>query len=711
MKKYFNLQFLWVSCFVAVSIAANAQRLEWANNMGGSNMSAQHSRAVTVDGGGNTYIIGDFQEGPADFDPGPGTENLLGVGERDIYIAKYDKDGNYVWAKSIGGKVTVMGIDIVTDELNNVYVYGRFTDTADFDPGPGMANLPATPGAIHTFLAKYDSNGNYIWAKGFGDDVLGLRIVYEAQNVYVVGVFGGTVNFDPGSGTANLISTGTTRDMFFAKYDSAGNYVWAKSIGGIQANNEVMDIALDGSGYLYLTGYFTNTVDFDPGSGTTNLTSTGRSSDAFLAKYDTSGKYVWVKQIECTYDVSGRNLAMDQAGNIYLGGTFRDTMDANPGSGVASLTTIRTLPNTYISRYDSAGNYIWAKNIESSGTSNAQVIMSGIDVDRVGNVYFTGTFRDSVDFDPGPGTYYLNTDIVTDTVRPIPLIVIRRPLTAYYITKLDSAGNFVWVRSTKNLAKSDSQGEDLVLDKSGNIYATGYFSQRADFNPDDKNVILISGGVADVFLLKLGCNDTTSTYLSAISYCGEGYTFADTVYTNSGIYTVIYPNKAGCDSTVILDLTILYMDKPVINVDSFTLGVTGTYATYQWLFGDELIEGAKEGTYTVTENGSYRVIVTDEHGCIDTSDIYIVKNVSINDAGYGLHNNINIYPNPAHERVYIQSPVKVNVRVTDMAGRVMGEWFNATSIPVGTLTQGMYLLNITDEKGAQLKMEKLVKAE
>ncbi|HRF19894.1 MAG TPA: SBBP repeat-containing protein, partial [Chitinophagaceae bacterium] len=199
------------------------------------------------------------------------------------------------------------------DGSGNVCVTGVFQGTVDFDPGAGTVSLTSA-GSYDVLFAKYDADGNYVYAKalgGTGSDFGNGIAVDGSGNVYVTGYFSGTADFDPGAGTANIISAGT-QDIFFAKYDASGNYVYAKALGGTGGDYS-NDIALDGSGNVYVTGYFNGTGDFDPGAGTANLTSAG-NNDLFFAKYDASGNYVYAKAVGGTgYDI-GYRIVVDGGG-------------------------------------------------------------------------------------------------------------------------------------------------------------------------------------------------------------------------------------------------------------------------------------------------------------------------------------------------------------------------------------------------------------
>jgi hypothetical protein len=235
----------------------------------------------------------------------------------------------YSWAKGMGGTANEYANSIQLDGSNNTYITGNFAGTADFDPGAGVANLNGHANFFDIFIARYDNAGNYIWAKnigGRGDDVANSLKLDTGGNLYITGSFEDTVDFDPGPGIANL--TSANGDLFIAKYDNSGNYLWAKKIGG--SGCEGYDIELDNSGNIYLTGYYFQTNDFDPGVGVATLTAP--ANNAFIAKYDNSGNYIWAKGIGGSSNNYGLYLTLDAPGNIYLTGNFMGTSDFDPGT-------------------------------------------------------------------------------------------------------------------------------------------------------------------------------------------------------------------------------------------------------------------------------------------------------------------------------------------------------------------------------------------
>ena len=429
--------------------------------------------SIAVDASGNIYTTGIFG-GTVDFDPGAGTANLTAVGNIDVFISKLNSSGNLVWAKSFGGSSYDYGNAIAVDASANIYTTGSFASTVDFDPGAGTANLTAV-GSGDVFISKLNSSGNFVWAKSFGGNSSehGLSIALDSTgNVFTAGEFSGTADFDPGEGTSNLVSNRNS-DVFISKLNSSGTYVWAKSFGGNERDVGV-SIGVDGFGNVYTTGQFEGEVDFDPGEEIANITSMGRA-DVFVSKLDSFGAYIWAKSLGGTGGDYAVAITVDHSGNIYTTGNFYDTADFDPGEGTANLSA--TDSDVFISKLDSSGAYMWAKNFGD--------YPNAIKVDSSGNVYSTGYFYDTQDFDSGEGTANL-TAVGSNDV---------------FISKLNSSGNLVWAKSIGG-TDSDS-GLSIAVDSSGNIYTTGVFNGTADFDPGAGTLNITSLGGEDVFVLKL----------------------------------------------------------------------------------------------------------------------------------------------------------------------------------------------------------------
>ena len=229
----------------------------------------------------------------------------------------------YVWAKTLIGNVESIQRATAVDASGNVYLYGVFFGTVDFDPGPATVNITPVPYGCNVYLAKYDINGNYLWVKNIAISASygGSSMVMDANgDILITGFYSGTnVDFDPGPGIATKSSLSGSTDIFIAKYDASGNYLWAISLGST-ADDRGNDLLSDASGNIFATGTFNGIADFDPGIGSANLTALG-AGDIFLAKYDGNGNYLWAKQAGGTATDDVRDIALDASGNIILTGT------------------------------------------------------------------------------------------------------------------------------------------------------------------------------------------------------------------------------------------------------------------------------------------------------------------------------------------------------------------------------------------------------
>lgn len=334
-------------------------------------------------------------------------------------------------------------------------------------------------------------------------------------NVYTCGNFEATADFDPGTGVYNLTSVGLT-DIFVCKHDSAGALIWAKSIGSI-AFEEANSICVDLNGKVYITGAYSGSADFDPGVGVYNLVPTGGTydRDIFICKLDSLGMFVWAKSIgNASGNDLGYSLLTDSIGNVYSTGTFYSTADFDTGVGVYNLTAGASSADAYICKMDSSGALIWAKNMGDKGRSIA--------LDKLGNVYTTGTFWGTADFNPGIGVYNLSSAGGQDI----------------FISKLNSLGLFVWAKSFGGPANDNVYS--IALDAFGYLYSTGSFYGLTDFDPGPGSYAIANNCSSDdSFLSKL---DTSGAFSWVRQFGRAGYTgscvgYSVTVAADGSVYT------------------------------------------------------------------------------------------------------------------------------------------------------------------------------
>lgn len=366
--------------------------LLWAHSLGSYGTDMAYD--VAVDEAGNSYYTGQFYD-VVDFDPGPATFNLTSGGNFDAFMLKLDPAGNFVWARKFSGAFNLRGVALRIDDFGSVISTGYFQGPADFDPGAGVFTMN-TGTDFDVYVSKLDANGSFIWAKtlsgpGVSDNPRDL-VVDSNNDIYITGDFGATVDFDPGPGTYNIPCAGI-RDIFLLKLSPNGNLVWVKTWGGT-GNDKGLALGIDPDGFALVVGNFYNTVDFDPGAGVSSLSAVGATMDAFISKLDTSGNFVWAKRVGANSNESIYTIQVGPGGNIFSGGNMRDSIDIDPGTNESMVYA--TTYGYYFVKLDPSGDLICGEFFDSLGSGR-------ILLDEFGNVYSSGLFRDSIDFDPGPG--------------------------------------------------------------------------------------------------------------------------------------------------------------------------------------------------------------------------------------------------------------------------------------------------------------------
>lgn len=442
--------------------------------------------SVKTDANGNIYIGGYFTDS-VDFDPEPGTHILtpnVPGNNQDAFIAKYDNNGNYLWAIGMGGLSTDRIFSIELDNNGNVYTAGYFNLTVDFDPGSGVATLTAqlpSSGQSNLFFAKYSSNGNYLWANSLKSSSESIDVTSDGTNLYITGNFTDTVDFDPSNSTAELIGNAAL-NIFFAKYDANGNYVYAKHVQHASAitsyGSPGRGVKVDANGNLFLTGRFSsfNGTDFDPGTGTALLNNSGSSMSVYLAKYNAAGDYVWAHKIDGDSDVN--SFTFDNNGNLLLAGIYHSaTVDFDFGAGVVNLPLYPH--QTYFARYDTDGDYVDAKCFGGS----AYDYVYGMEVNSSNELYCGGLFTsDSTDFDPSSGAAILNK---TNSTLASNAFIAKYSLSAISSTTEvygDNVSLQIFPNPSSGLflikTSTDQPFDFRVTDLTGNILASGIVNQN-----------------------------------------------------------------------------------------------------------------------------------------------------------------------------------------------------------------------------------------
>lgn len=530
-----------------------------------------------------------------------------------------------------------------------------------------MKKILLLAGFFATTLSHAQSP-NLQWAKSFdftsnNGALLSSIETDAAGNVYSTGDFVGTGDFDPGSSTYT-IATNSNSDIFISKLDAAGNFVWAKSLVGTNGVDDSQDIAVDATGNVYTTGYFTGTTDFDPGAASYPLISSN-ASDIFISKLDVNGDFVWAKQIGNTTSAETANsIALDALGNVYVTGTYSATLDFDPGAATYTLGTAGG-NDIFVLKLDANGNFIWAKSMGGSGSDKAYAIA----LDASANIHTTGTFGGTADFDPAATSYTLASHGNFDV----------------FISKLDNNGNFIWAKDIGG--SSSEEGNAITVDAAGNVYTTGFYQSTADFNPNSgtNNITAFLG--KDIFISKL---DAAGNYVWAKSFGSTGddagtsikTDAAGNVYSTGNFFYTVYFDPSFTNSLTSnggVDTYVCKLDANGNFVWATSTGGTGDDRGYS-VTVDAANNVYTGGRYQATcdfdpSSGTYTMTAPP-----NTTNLFVLKTGQSSSTGikdHGEENSISIYPNPNNGIFHVTVPV--------LPANTIIEIYNSTGVLVQTL--------------------------
>jgi hypothetical protein len=441
---------------------------------------------IATDPAGNIYSTGTLS-GAIDVDPSPtSTATLSQVGGgADIWITKFNSSGDYIWGKVFGGTDgdLVYGIDV--DPSGNVFVVGTYAGTVDFDPGAGTTSRTSR-GNNDNFVIKLTTDGNFAWVKEFGgaNEERATGVVLDSNNnILVTGLFNDNVDFNPAPLETNTV-TGTYADGFVLKLDASGGFLWAKGFGG-SSFDYAEAIAVDSNNNVYVTGRYNGNVDFDPGVGITTIAGSA-SIGAFVLKLNSDGTFGFARGFDGTGTDVGFEIEVDSNGNVLTAGQFQSTVDFDPGAGTANLTTSPSSA-IFLLKLDPSGNYLWAKSWGGRGDQPCDIKITSSN-----DVLLSGEYLGTVDFDPNSGTSNYTAESASDG----------------FILKLDSSGNFVWVSTLRGSQSQPPRAMELIA--GGYILVAGNFS-AIDFNPSiSVALIAYASSGSDLFLMRLSSDGSLS---------------------------------------------------------------------------------------------------------------------------------------------------------------------------------------------------------
>ncbi len=405
-------------------------KLRWARRFGAPKEN-DSATALALGPHGVLYVTGIFQ-GTASFGLGKHPIQITSRGNTDIFVMALDATGNVTWAESIGGSREDFVNAIAVDPAGkHVFLAGTIRMSGDIDPSPKVTQMVTTRGVNDTVIESINAaTGKLEWSRMYGEsDTSESVFALAADNnggVYLAGSFVNTVQFDRSSDALTLESQ-SWNDIYLGRLDSSGNWSFLKTIGGDKDQTPAALVrAKDGD--LFMTGNFSETVDFNPGGALRVLTAIG-DSDAFVARYSPDGTLRWAKQFGNSDDgvIIARAIAVDKNDNVYTCGEFANTIDFDPGPPVRNVTVnkagdappvVTNLPpppftpasfgasDGYISKLDASGKFVYVRHL---GGEDGSVVLHGIAADDAGNAYVVGAFAGTADVIPGPKQKILTT--------------------------------------------------------------------------------------------------------------------------------------------------------------------------------------------------------------------------------------------------------------------------------------------------------------
>lgn len=422
----FSLIFIFTS-----QTYAQAPAWKWAKSASGDG--DDQATSIATDTFGDAYIAGFFTSDSIVLGSTV-LKNALPENE-DIFLAKYDAEGNLLWARQAGNEMNDRINSMTVDKDNNLYVTGYFySQTIVF----GEDTLRNAGNVGDIFIVKYSPEGKVIWARRDGGT--GLEIPHAicsdgASNIIVAGRFS---SLSMTIGNTTLVQSGSM-DVFVSKYDSAGHVLWAKGAGG-GSNDEANSVSTDASDNIYISGYFNQKATF----GDFTLNTLG-SADVFVASLDASGTVLWAKSAGGNGDDRSTGISTDEAGNSYITGYF-----ASPTLqiGTSALTNVGG-NNSFVAKFDNDGNVVWVKSV--NGTTKALSI-----VQQNGHIYVCGLFSSGI-------LHFAATDIGVHGHGDLLLLAYDREGNEQWLTMQDSGG------------ESNETANSIAVDQQGNIFIAGFF--------------------------------------------------------------------------------------------------------------------------------------------------------------------------------------------------------------------------------------------
>lgn len=501
---------------------------------------------VYPDHEGNFYLVNKSYY-PQDLDAGAGVLTY-GPPNQQVLIAKYTSSFELLWSAHIEQATILESKAAFVADDNSLLIAGTTSTDFTIYTATGTSTV-STPSGQPMWLAKFDSDGGLLNAIAIGGPS-GSSAPYPVStsvdnsgNATITGYYTGNVDFDPGVGATTLSGSLSDAYGFIAKYSATGNLLWAKKIGNGSNTCSVLDHAVDNAGNIILGGWFTQTVDFDLDPFVTHALTAVGSGDAFFAKYDADGNYIWAGQLVENLFYGGVNeIETDAGNNIYVSGFMDKPCDFDIGPAVKTRKPHGT--GFYVAKYTSSGALKWIR--QPSG--NGDFLLNEMYVDPAGNVFTSGTFSGTFDFDFSTGTYNLSGPDVD-------LLI-----TDQWLSCMDKSGNFNYafsLHTDPTVISGISSIYSVCVTTDNKLIIAGKYLKTLDIDPGVPVWEISVPGVTEAGFV--------------IGYDQPVFRVGD-IETSTTLQ--VYPNPADREITLVLG-DIAYADISIIDMQGKLIYHTG----------------------------------------------------------------------------------------------------------------------------------------
>ncbi|MCC5917651.1 MAG: SBBP repeat-containing protein [Cryomorphaceae bacterium] len=670
--------------------------VNWATYFGGNG--GEFLTYGTADMQGNLYLSGTTFSTMNIATPGAHQTNVSSL--NNAFLAKFDPTGNLIWATYYGGNAGTNGSGCAVDTIGNVYLTGETrADSGISTSGAHQSNYAGTNGGFgDAYLVKFNALGQRLWGTyfgGVGEDAGSHCAIDPLSNsVYIVGLTNSDSAFVVGGHQPDF---GGMWDGFLAKFSPSGNHQWSTYYGG-SAFDIVNGVSVDHSGFVVISGT-TNSPNNISTTGNHQYAPAGGISDAFLVRFNAAGNRVWGTYFGGFGEDVGHHCHTDSDDNIYLvGGTSSvfDIVTPNAHQN-QKLSISHTAMNGYLTKFNALGVQQWGTYYGGSIEDEVIDVHAGLD----GNIYISGYTRSPNQI---PVINY-NEIIATDGAH---MSQFQGGSSDGFIAVFSTSG----VRSWGSYFGGNNQDYGVAcftVDSSGHVYLAGQTASTQNIALGNTYQTTNPNGNMMAFLAEFDpCN--TVNRMDVI-HCEASFTSpsGNHVWTASNIFYDTLTNRFGCDSIIVVDLSLYELNTGITVENTFLRSnhSASPGVSYQWLDCDNQnipIFGETQRVFAPGSNGNYAVIVS-QSGCIDTSECVAFTKIGRDE--FTQNQKVSLFPNPTQGDFFLVVNKSSDITISSGSGQVV---FAKSALEAGEhrfsmrkFQTGIYFVRISNENGVVVK--------